>query len=419
MKSLFTLSLSFCLAHFGFSQWTDISTGKFKGAGICQAISKDTAVIAGSDGRIYTTYDGGLAFDSVQTIFDFGEWFNDLQFISPNKGYVCGGTAFGRHQSFLASTSDAGQSWDSLTSNQFGYNLLDLSFVNDQLGFIIGEHSFLLKTTDGGLSFDSVALPFKGAMEDVFFSSAQVGYVSLTESDANSNFNYRILKTTDQGANWNLVYSDSAQDPRANNSVGNISSLHFVTDQLGYGTKGNTHIVKTTDGGANWTAVALPIDTSFFAHIYFVNKDTGYVTSGYSFGGPFPSSPALATADGGITWHRTSLDFQSVSFVDGKTGYGVAGGKVYRTTNGGDIGLKEEQPKPFHIFPNPAQEKIRIAVSETLEIKAIILLDAQGKESRRFHSAQNPLDVAGLAAGNYILNIETNQGTFKEKIILN
>ncbi len=70
------------------------------------------------------------------------------------------------------------------------------------------------------------------------------------------------------------------------------------------------------------------------------------------------------------------------------------------------------------IFPNPAAQQISIKVSEEIEIKAIVLFDSRGKEIRSFPKDLLLLNVAGLAIGNYTLSIETKQGTFQEKIVV-
>lgn len=399
-----------------YGQWVDVSTGKFKYAGICSTISEDTVVIAGVRGYIYHTYDGGLTFDSVQTIFNFGEWFNEMQFTSDGKGFICGGTAFGHHTNFLASTHSAGQSWDSLTSNQFsGHSFTNIHFINNQIGFVSGEGSTFLKTTDGGQTLTPITLPFTGRVQDVFFSSLQTGYLALYTSDLNGETTYRILKTVNQGINFSEVYKDTVQNNTFFKSR-RVATLHFIDDQLGYAGGDNGLFLKTVDGGASWSQSQLLTDTTFFTQLHFLNKDTGYAVGRYAYGGKARNT--LLTTDGGVTWFPVPYQFDNISFANEQTGYGIANGKLYKTTQAGHIGIEELKLSAVHVFPNPANGFVHLKADENLLIKEITLFNTTGQLVRSFDAAERKLNLEGLPTGQYILDIKSANGAFRKKVMM-
>ncbi|MCH8903567.1 MAG: hypothetical protein IIA45_06610 [Bacteroidetes bacterium] len=137
----------------------------------------NTGYIACDRGMIIKTQNGGLSWDTVQTLFNFS-WFLDIHFPSTNTGYACGGTAFGPHKNVVVKTTNAGLSWDSLTANDFGgYGFSTLFFVNDSIGFIAGDT--VIKTTDGGSSFSPIAIsPDISDYRSIHFPSDSIGYIA-------------------------------------------------------------------------------------------------------------------------------------------------------------------------------------------------------------------------------------------------
>jgi len=98
----------------------------------------------------------------------------------------------------------------------------------------------------------------------------------------------------------------------------------------------------------------------------------------------------------------SSIDNYSVQAVN-STVLGVAAGQI------------EGNISEISIYPNPTSDYINIK-SES-KIKNVILVDISGKILSSKKVSNNQIDVKSLPAGNYILNIETENGKQSKKFI--
>lgn len=385
------------------AQWADISTGKTGKIHLVWAVSGDSIVATGNNGKMYYSHDGGQNFDSIVTIFNFGEWFNDLQFSSSGRGYFCGGTAFGNHTNFLASTNDVGLSWDSLTSNQFsGYNFLQMDFVSDQIGFIRGENDLLLKTLDGGQSFTQIAIPLGTKLNSIRLVDSQTCFISTSEFDLTGSSNYRIFKSIDQGLNWREVYLNSITG-NAFSNVKNINSFHFTNPMVGHAVGNNGIVLKTIDGGETWNSQTLVNDSTFFMDVYFINENLGYALGIYAFAGNSRSS--WTTNDGGQNWTKDTYSFTSISFANDSLGYAVQNGVLYKTTQAGHIGLFENATSPVNVFPNPISNGEFLHLENIENSKTLEIYNALGSIVMR-KNYDGPFQLTKFQPGIYYIKID-------------
>lgn len=400
LKITFSFFL-FCSALM--AQYTDISSGKIGIVYYVRAITADTIVATGNNGLIYFSHDGGQTFDSTATIFNFGEWFNDLEFTASGKIYVCGGTAFGNHLNFLASSDDYGLSWDSLTSNQFaGYNFLQMDFVSDQIGFIRGENDLLLKTLDGGQSFSQIAIPPNTKLNGVVLVDNQIGFISTIEYDLTGSSIFKIFKTIDQGLNWKEVYINSITGNHFS-AVKNINSFSFTDPMTGHAVGNNGIVLKTIDGGENWSSQTLVNDSTFFMDVYFINDDLGYALGIYAFAGNSRSS--WTTNDGGINWSKDPYSFTSISFANDSLGYAVQNGVIYKTSQAGNIGINENAASTLNLFPNPISSGEFLHLENLKESETIEIYDASGRLVIK-RQYEGPFQLAKFKAGIYFLKVD-------------
>jgi photosystem II stability/assembly factor-like uncharacterized protein len=139
-----------------------------------------------------------------------------------------------------------------------------------------------------------------------------------------------ILATTDGGAHWQVQRSGGL----------NLTAVDFVSGQDGWAV-GNASLLATTDGGAHWTA--LPEPCPLIRSVHFISPSTGFaVAGGRDDGGYDPAIPnlggiVLTTGDSGRTWRPLAApaNAQSICFGDPAHGWLGAGGRLYRTVDGG------------------------------------------------------------------------------------
>ena len=105
-----------------------------------------------------------------------------------------------------------------------------------------------------------------------------------------------VIKTSDGGSSWNIL--DNFTD-------NTIWDLHFLDENLGWTVNwlddtvyNGTIIHKTTNGGEDWETIEFPQSETYIVDIHFINSQTGYAGVNYS---PV-RGPIYYTTDGGIGW---------------------------------------------------------------------------------------------------------------------
>ncbi|PWL23456.1 MAG: hypothetical protein DCO96_16025 [Fluviicola sp. XM-24bin1] len=86
-------------------------------------------------------------------------------------------------------------------------NLNDIQFIDDQVGYIAGDNYTLLKTVDGGETWDTIShqgLPSSSWLkniQEIEFVDANIGYLTIEEQGW-------MYKTSDGGLNWAQVQNN-------------------------------------------------------------------------------------------------------------------------------------------------------------------------------------------------------------------
>jgi len=104
----------------------------------------------GDNGVLLATTDAG--YNWTPAVAPVIRDFNAITFINPNVGFIVGGTASGSGKRTILRTINGGLNWSVLMDNPGGI-LKDISFADITTGYIVGDSATVLKTTDGGLSW--------------------------------------------------------------------------------------------------------------------------------------------------------------------------------------------------------------------------------------------------------------------------
>lgn len=176
-------------------------------------------------------------------------------------------------------------SLNELSSNIPDNQYTDLTFTSATTGYAVAS-KFIAKTTDGGLSWDSILLPLENSWTKIQFTDADHGYIIGGDNTAGY-----LLKTVDAGQHWELIDPDAPERPWG---------MHFTDNNTGFIT-GTWFFKKTTDGGHTWTDVRF--QQNLYYDVNFRSALTGYATS---FKGAY-----FKTNDGGNTWDSLQFSRQS------------------------------------------------------------------------------------------------------------
>lgn len=211
------------------------------------------------------------------------------------------------------------QTWTPLSVG-VATEVFHLSFPSNDTGFASLGNGTMRKTVDGGGTWTNVSLPgvYGGAVE---FISGNIGMIG-TDSG--------IVRTTNCGASWNLVYSASGLF---------WNDITFVNSTNGFaaavGMSFDTFFVfKTLDAGLTWTPCT-PIHDWLASTPYLHFRTT---SEGYLYG----SDTIYRTTDAGITWSRVfasnnNAQITALCAADANTTYAcdIDIFSVSKSTNGG------------------------------------------------------------------------------------
>ena len=319
---------------------------------------------AGLDSYIYRTTDQGLSWEKVYTMY----------LRTPAFSFIGDSTVFAMQTStdyaMTTKSIDCGENWETLdtfTTEWGALGVTDFTFLTKDIGYMIYESGILYRTNDGGETFEEVYQDFQYDFLSLDFQNADTGY---------------------------------------------------ITGEVKYGrTKTNDGIIlKTTDGGASWQSTPIPGECT---DVVFVNSDTGYLATN---AGP------LHTYNAGADWQPDTMlpegYLKSFSFPDANTGYAI-GRKYYSDDivykNGVTFGTAINTPRDNYyvkLYPNPAKNVLQITLTKGIKIKKIIVYNMQSESLMQRKEAINSLDISNLQPGSYILEIQTNNTTLKEKFIV-
>ena len=245
-------------------------------------------------------------------------------------------------------------------------DLLCISFGNPSVGYIGGKDRTLLKTTDGGNTWQHIDnVPFTPThipndVVDVQFLSATLGFITVG-SFTDPLFLGTVYKTTNGGATWTTVDAGAIAAQRThffaeNNGIvigsaffaGNVISkivndtlaayhyfantadlfnvsLDFRNSQVGLVGNSKGVVYRTFDGGITWDSVTATNNDAPIHSIKFLDENTilattdGVLLISYDAGLTWGVDPGTLTFDGPIM--RSMVTSSRDSFIAVGSGY--------------------------------------------------------------------------------------------------
>jgi len=185
---------------------------------------------------------------------DTGLVINSVQFVTPNKGYLCGYVRYGANfkRGFIYTSNDGGNYWVKL-NGVTAANLQKVQFTTVNIGYAVSDNGLVFKTNDGGNSWDLLTGLYNpttgtrnvGLLNDLFFTNS-IGLVGGVKSGPTSLIYY----TTDGG----VTFSEAAVTGQSNNDT--ITGFAFDgTNYIASARNGNNGKLFTSTNGTNWTPV--------------------------------------------------------------------------------------------------------------------------------------------------------------------
>jgi photosystem II stability/assembly factor-like uncharacterized protein len=236
---------------------------------------------------------------------------HSIFFLSRDTGYIAA-----KYGGFYK-TTNGGNNWTTILSPFINFNFEGLYCVNNNIVFASGiapNWNKIIRTTNGGITLDSLKIDSINTVYSIFFTDASTGFIVSSRHNSQPSEGV-IYKTTNAGSNWTLKFEDS-------------NSIYSST----------------------------------FYCVRFLNRNTGFVVGGSSF---------CKTTNAGETWKICRGypigDLYSVYFINENTGIACGYLRIIRTTTGGEpIGIKpisEQIPNSFSLsqnYPNPFNPATKI-----------------------------------------------------------
>ncbi|HCN36984.1 MAG TPA: hypothetical protein DIS94_04660 [Bacteroidetes bacterium] len=352
------------------SQWIQQPLGTTGAIYDVQFLDSNYGWSCGSGGFLRKTTNGGLNWLIVNHPVG-GKLFGDLHIVDSNTIYVVG------QFETIIKTTNAGENWTVIRNSPQGLvgSYYACYFLNSQTGWVSGANIppiKMFKTTNGGLTFDSVTIPQATEISDIYFKNENEGLASGYIRD--------LYKTTNGGLSWfNCEINLPTNWP-------SFLKMSFINGFTGWIPAGDGRVFKTTNFGSSWDSISKieGVGNSFMQCIKFVDEETGWI------GGE--DGKLYKSTDGGLNWLQENIglgNFVKLDFINDHIGW-ICGpsGKMYHTTTGGqtvsfiennisslnEFELLQNYPNPF----NPIT-KIRFSINKLSDIK-LIVYDINGRE---------------------------------------
>ena len=165
-------------------------------------------------------------------------------------------------------------------------------------------------------------------LNSVSFGTSLVGYIGANDST--------LLKTVDGGITWNVHPTNGLH---FSTSLPNIIQVDFVSADIGFLVLGTTQysggMYKTIDGGDNWTPEVMNMCSPIFSFNF--DADNSYVVGSACFGAKTIGKRVNGVWESSITYLAFNDEYlRTITFYD--TLYGITAGdsgSVHRTFDGG------------------------------------------------------------------------------------
>jgi len=235
----------------------------------------------GDTGVVVTTSNGGGSWEiaSVPT-------YNDLN-------------AIGRFDTTIVVAGDSGLVVKSFgngavwvkTSTPGSSDLLAVDLVSHLVGFAGGRNGSLIRTVDGGLTWQTINSPTTMTIRSMYFFDESVGYITGGDFVGGPEGTGFLYRTTNGGTSWQSILS----------GIPIINAIEITGAQkiMIVGVKG--FAASTPNGGLSWNFMNINTLQWLYA-IDFQNENIGYIT-----GGNVNTGMVWATVDGGATWQEFQL----------------------------------------------------------------------------------------------------------------
>ncbi|MBM3330583.1 hypothetical protein FJY68_01870 [candidate division WOR-3 bacterium] len=349
--------------------------------GVSFPTGPESGYMASDFGGLFATGDYGQNWMALGA-FDSTYLFTEIVFPGgPETGFVSG--RHGLNRGVVCRTTDEGVTWDSVLGSS-GSTFSDLSFPTGETGYARAGN-LVYRTTDAGSTWSPRHTGTSATYLDMDFCCADTGML-VGEWGA-------VARTTDAGQTWSVVNAGMTDDLYAVSLLPGGQDVHVCGS--------DRYFARSTDGGETWQGEFIGSSSDCLYDITFpAGADTGYMVG---------ERDIFRTTDQGATWTSqfpTSALLMAVCFpVDCRNGYAVGtGGTVVATGDAG--GAVHETPHAERRTPSGRPTIIRGVLRLGSRLAAsgpqrAELLDMSGRKVMHLVPGEN--SIRHLTSGVYVV----------------
>ncbi|MFI1745404.1 YCF48-related protein [Thalassobellus sediminis] len=236
-------------------------------------LNKDIGFLGTLNGKFFKTIDGGTNWTEATNISPNPPAICGLDTVGTSTIYGCGAYFSPAH---IIKSTDSGLTWQFIDMSSYANALVEIHFLTEKIGFVSGRNNSgatVLKTIDGGNTwteiFNSNIIGEYVWKLQIFENDTDIIFGSISSISPNIG---KLIKTTDGGINW-----DSFDAPEID-----IQAIGFISENHGWMGGHTTGFYETIDGGQNWTNLNIGNNLN---RIFIINSNLAYAsgTSIYKF----------------------------------------------------------------------------------------------------------------------------------------
>jgi photosystem II stability/assembly factor-like uncharacterized protein len=198
----------------------------------------------------------------------------------------------------------AQEQWKIVYMNRSPNVFYNITFSDSLNGYVVGQGGIMIKTNDGGTTWDSINSGTNQTLYSVQFANKNIGYAC--------GYNGTIIKTNDAGKTWVLQKTLTTDY---------LQIIKVISTDTVYAFGQHGRILKTSDGGKTWITLK-KITFNDIACIHFYNsKNIILVSDSWA-----DSSIIYSTVNAGLKWKKVSngnFYINEFSFINSDTGYAI------------------------------------------------------------------------------------------------
>lgn len=399
LLSAFSISLSIGIS----AQWDTLNTGvTYRLNSIAAddimgvvAVGFNPATDSGAYGTMVYSVDNGNSWWEQAEDFSPNLELWDVDCISNNRAWIVGDSGVVVLRTIVSNIyTSAGHI--SPYSLRCGYP------VNDSVFYCAGEHGVTFRTTNYGVSWDTLSTGTLTNINDIYFEDAANGWIA-----ADGGY---LAMTSDSGNTWDFV-SQPFWGFADYNSValqGSTGLNPYVVGESGIALFSN-------NSGTNWFSLATDTTVNLNA-VRFGTQNAGLICGDNGF--------IFRSDNGGATWiSETSAstdDLYDIAFAGDTTAFicGDSGVVLRSNIDISSVHTTTSASLSAHAYPNPFSDNLSVNVTlESTQDVEILITDVTGQllstsKYSNTNSGANRFEISGtenIASGLYFITVIANE----------